>query len=120
MSTSGLAIATCSTSPHAEPSDRPLLAALARLNILATRIPWNDPAADWSRFSAAIVRSTWHWRLHPATCIGRSVSAQRTTPACRSCVDTPRIIIASASGLVARRRASVPEISSALCSHARC
>lgn len=66
MSTAEVAIATCSTHPHAEPSDRPLLAALARLNIPATRIPWNDPAADWSRFSAATIRSTWDWHLHPA------------------------------------------------------
>lgn len=63
---STLAIATCSTSPHAEPSDRPLLAALSRLNIPAARIPWNDPTADWSRFRATIVRSTWDWHLAPA------------------------------------------------------
>lgn len=39
-----LATTTCSTSPLAEPSDRPLLAALARLNIPNAACPRNDLA----------------------------------------------------------------------------
>lgn len=37
------------------------LAAWAEVGIEGTAVPWDDPAADWASFDAAVVRSTWNY-----------------------------------------------------------
>lgn len=41
--------------------DRLLSAALARHGIVAERVDWADPTVDWSRFDAAVFRTTWDY-----------------------------------------------------------
>ena len=42
----------------------PLLAALRAEGAAAEAVVWDDPAADWARYSLAVLRSTWdYWPL---------------------------------------------------------
>lgn len=56
-----LRIATCTTLPEIDVDAAPLAAALARANIDATLVPWDDPAADWDAPIPTIIRSTWNY-----------------------------------------------------------
>ena len=52
------------TSASGRPRDddlAPLTAALDRLGAEVTVVDWDDPAADWSAFDLAVVRSTWDY-----------------------------------------------------------
>ncbi|MFF2273113.1 RimK family alpha-L-glutamate ligase [Agromyces sp. NPDC058136] len=44
--------------------DRRLLEALREQRVDAEAVAWNDPAVDWSRFDAAVLRSTWDYVDH--------------------------------------------------------
>lgn len=56
-----LALATCSQIPGAYPDDRHLIASLQRLGVDTKHCIWNDPAVDWSRFDAVLIRTTWDY-----------------------------------------------------------
>jgi glutathione synthase/RimK-type ligase-like ATP-grasp enzyme len=60
----------------AEDPDVPVLAAaLERLGFTATALAWDDEDADWSRFAATVIRSTWDYfsRLDEFLAWSRSV-----------------------------------------------
>ena len=57
-----LALATRADLPSWEVDDRFLHAALAARGIAFERPVWSDPAVDWSRFSAVLIRSTWDYQ----------------------------------------------------------
>jgi glutathione synthase/RimK-type ligase-like ATP-grasp enzyme len=38
-----------------------LLATWQQAGIEGTAVPWDDPAADWASFDAAVIRSTWNY-----------------------------------------------------------
>lgn len=61
-----LAIATSSMIPDIHPDDAHLAASLRRLGVETTACVWNDPAVDWSRFDAVLMRSTWDYFKHYA------------------------------------------------------
>ena len=56
-----IALATCERLPNLDPDDQRLLPALKQLDISAEVAVWSDPAVDWSRFDACIIRSTWDY-----------------------------------------------------------
>lgn len=60
-----IAIASCHGNPLAERADEPLVKAMRAIGIECVRVAWNDPAADWTRFSGILIRSTWDWHEHP-------------------------------------------------------
>lgn len=59
-----IAFATFATRPEGEADDRLTLAPLERRGIAVTPVVWNDPQADWTRFDAVVVRSTWDYFHH--------------------------------------------------------
>lgn len=61
-----LAIATSSMIPDIHPDDAHLAATLRRLGVETTACVWNDPAVDWSRYDAVLMRSTWDYFKHYA------------------------------------------------------
>ena len=56
-----IAVATCSSLSDQEVDDRPLFAAFERLGAEVRPVVWDDPLADWSRFEACLIRSTWDY-----------------------------------------------------------
>ncbi|MEV6207080.1 hypothetical protein [Kitasatospora sp. NPDC051914] len=62
------------------------LAAFAGQGLAAERVVWDDPAAEWSRYDVAVVRSTWDY-------IGRRAEfldwARRTAELTRLCNPVP-------------------------------
>jgi glutathione synthase/RimK-type ligase-like ATP-grasp enzyme len=56
-----VALATCVAWPALEPDDVPLLDALGRRGVAAVPAVWDDPAVEWSRFDAVVLRSTWDY-----------------------------------------------------------
>lgn len=46
--------------------DKPLLGELWRIGIRAEPAVWDDPAVDWKRFDAAVIRSAWDYHLSQA------------------------------------------------------
>lgn len=54
-----MAFATYAELPRGSPDDHPAVAELLALGIAAVPAAWDDPAVDWSRFEAVVVRSTW-------------------------------------------------------------
>lgn len=62
-----VALVTCSKLPGLTDDDRPLLGELWALGIQAEAAVWDDPSVDWSRYSAAVIRSTWDYYLSPAS-----------------------------------------------------
>jgi glutathione synthase/RimK-type ligase-like ATP-grasp enzyme len=56
-----LALATCEAIPAVYPDDEPLVAALQALRIEPVPCIWSDPAVDWSRFDAVLIRTTWDY-----------------------------------------------------------
>jgi len=61
-----LALATCAHLPGVHPDDAHLADSLQRLGIEPTACIWNDPAVDWSRFDAVLMRTTWDYFKHVA------------------------------------------------------
>lgn len=59
-----IALVTCAEYPDLPPDDLPLLRALDARVVEAHAVRWNDAAADWSRYRAAIVRATWDYCDH--------------------------------------------------------
>jgi hypothetical protein len=61
-----LALATHAASPEATDDDRILLDRLAeRYEGGAEAVAWDAPAADWGRYAAVVLRSTWNCHLQP-------------------------------------------------------
>lgn len=58
-----LAIVTASRLPHPD-DDQPLLAAALKGHADVTLAAWDDEGIDWSRFDAAVIRSTWNYVHH--------------------------------------------------------
>jgi len=59
-----LALATCDHLPGIHPDDAHLALALNRLGIETISCIWNDPAIDWPRFDAVLMRTTWDYFKH--------------------------------------------------------
>ena len=60
-----LAIATCREFPALYEDDHRLLPALAAAGVAAEPVVWNS-GADWSRYSAVLLRSVWDYFVHAA------------------------------------------------------
>jgi glutathione synthase/RimK-type ligase-like ATP-grasp enzyme len=56
-----IALVTYGELPKLAEDDRPLIPALARHGYEAVPAVWNDPALNWSGFTAAVIRSTWDY-----------------------------------------------------------
>jgi glutathione synthase/RimK-type ligase-like ATP-grasp enzyme len=61
-----LALATSAIIPGVHPDDAHLVASLNQLGIETTPCVWNDTAADWTRFDAVLIRTTWDYFKHYA------------------------------------------------------
>lgn len=59
-------LVTCGAIRELTDDDKPLLGELWRLGIRAEPAVWDDPAVDWKRFDAAVIRSTWDYHLGQA------------------------------------------------------
>jgi hypothetical protein len=66
MISNTIALACCRRESDAEPGDLypdpdagPLEAALSELGVVARRVAWDDPTADWSYYSKVVISSTW-------------------------------------------------------------
>lgn len=60
-----IAFATYSGLPEGTPDDRLLLPAFAERGVDVRFVAWDDSDADWARFDAVIVRSTWDYYRRP-------------------------------------------------------
>ncbi len=60
-----IAFATSSKYANLTEDDRTLLDPLARHGLQAHPAVWNDPAFDWSRCNAVVIRSCWDYHLQP-------------------------------------------------------
>lgn len=56
-----LALLTCEKLPQLTPQDHPLIAALAKHNITAIAVVWDDPSINWSDFDYLVFRNTWDY-----------------------------------------------------------
>ena len=56
-----IALATCAEYADLDVDDRLLIEPLARLGVTAEPAVWDDPAVDWARFEAVVLRSTWDY-----------------------------------------------------------
>ncbi|MBM4407322.1 MAG: hypothetical protein FJ038_01675 [Chloroflexi bacterium] len=56
-----VAFATCAAFAGLDVDDRLLLDPLVGLGVTAEPAVWDDPAVDWARFDAVVVRSTWDY-----------------------------------------------------------
>lgn len=56
-----IALATCQNLPSWEIDDRPLHAALRGRGVDLEIVAWDDPAAAWASFDAALIRTTWDY-----------------------------------------------------------
>ncbi len=56
-----LAVATCDAIPGIHADDALLHVALAALGVEAVPCIWSDPAIDWARFDAVLIRTTWDY-----------------------------------------------------------
>ena len=56
-----IALVTCRVLPRPDGDLPVLVEAFARRGVRAEVVVWDDPAVDWARFDAAIVRSTWDY-----------------------------------------------------------
>ena len=60
-----IAFATCADLPSIQPDDDHLAATLAQLGIEPVSCIWNDPAVDWSKFEAVLIRTIWDYFKYP-------------------------------------------------------
>jgi hypothetical protein len=56
-----IAILTCEKLPDLTQNDQLLIPALAKVNIAATAVIWNDKTVNWSDFDYLIFRNTWDY-----------------------------------------------------------
>ncbi|MDG2430955.1 hypothetical protein [Flavobacterium sp.] len=56
-----IAILTCSQLPDLNLTDQPLIAALAKHNITAIPMVWDEPKTNWTDFDFLIFRNTWDY-----------------------------------------------------------
>lgn len=56
-----VAFATCAEYADLDLDDRLLLKPLADLGVHAEPAVWDDPAVDWTRYDAVVLRSTWDY-----------------------------------------------------------
>jgi glutathione synthase/RimK-type ligase-like ATP-grasp enzyme len=56
-----IALATCANLPSWEADDKPLFHALAARGCEPVAAVWDDPAIDWKRFDAVLIRTTWDY-----------------------------------------------------------
>jgi glutathione synthase/RimK-type ligase-like ATP-grasp enzyme len=61
-----LALATSADLPGIHPDDVHLADSLRALGVEPTPCTWNDPAVDWSRFDAVLIRTIWDYFKHYA------------------------------------------------------
>jgi len=61
-----VALVTCGSLRELNDDDRPLLTELWSLGLEAEPAVWDDPAVDWKRYDAAVIRSAWDYHLTPA------------------------------------------------------
>jgi len=61
-----VALATSSAIRLLTEDDHPLLGELWKLGIEAAPAVWDDPAVDWKKFDAVVLRSVWDYHLSPA------------------------------------------------------
>ena len=62
-----LAIATSVAEPEIHPDDKYLVASLKGLGVETVACIWNDPAVDWTKFDAVLIRSIWDYFKHYAS-----------------------------------------------------
>lgn len=65
MSAPRVALVTCGSLRELTDDDRPLLAELWSLGVEAEPAVWDDPSVDWTKYGAAVLRSTWDYHLSP-------------------------------------------------------
>ena len=65
MSAFRVALVTCGSVRELCEDDRPLLTELWNLGVEAEPAVWDDPAVDWRRYDAAVIRSAWDYHLTP-------------------------------------------------------
>lgn len=58
-----IALVTYDARPDVSDDDRLLADALSARGLAVYAVPWSDPAADWSRYDAVVVRSCWDYFL---------------------------------------------------------
>jgi glutathione synthase/RimK-type ligase-like ATP-grasp enzyme len=61
-----IALVTCEGLPDLTPGDQLLAVALTARGVAASAMTWSDPTANWDRFGAIIVRSTWDYFIRAA------------------------------------------------------
>ena len=61
-----LALVTYAVLPQLHEDDQLLVAPLARRGVEVVPAVWDDPAVDWARFDACVIRSTWDYTFKPA------------------------------------------------------
>lgn len=74
-----IALATCRILPEPDVDEPILLEALTRAGMEPELAAWDDPAVDWSRFDACVVRSTWNYYEAPADFAGWIKRVDRQT-----------------------------------------
>ena len=56
-----IALASCSNLPGWEVDDAPFHRSLEARGVAISHPVWDDPAVDWSRFDACLIRTTWDY-----------------------------------------------------------
>jgi glutathione synthase/RimK-type ligase-like ATP-grasp enzyme len=57
-------LASATVLTHPDDDDQPLHRALAAVGVVARTLPWDDPAVDWNRTRACVLRATWNYIHH--------------------------------------------------------
>src|SRR4051794_4242787 len=65
-----IALVTCARLPDLDPDDHPLRAALVERGIAVDAVVWTDATVDWTRYDAAVLRSTWDYHLQRPAFLG--------------------------------------------------
>jgi len=58
-----VALVTCTELADLDPDDRLVLGPLAGRGVTAEPVVWDDPAADWTAYDLAVLRSPWDYML---------------------------------------------------------
>ena len=56
-----IGLVTYANQPRLTDDDRPLIGALAEIEVEADAVRWDDPAVDWRAYNALVLRSTWDY-----------------------------------------------------------
>lgn len=62
-----LAIATSVADPEIHPDDKHLVKSLRGYGVEVVACIWNDPAVDWAKYDAVLIRSIWDYFKHYAS-----------------------------------------------------